>query len=84
MKGCFFVVKIEAMKDTKVQTFEGVVVQALPNTTFRVKLSNGEMVLGVVAGKMRRYFIRILPGDRVRIEMTLYDKNRGRIVWREK
>lgn len=68
----------------KTQAFEGVVVQALPNTSFRIKLSDGRMVLGVVAGKMRRYFIRILPGDRVKIEMTPYDKDRGRIVWREK
>jgi len=72
------------MKDVKTETFEGLVVQALPNTSFRIKLGDGRMVLGVVAGKMRRYFIRILPGDRVRIEMTPYDKNRGRIVWREK
>ena len=67
-----------------VQEFEGTVVAALPNTMFKIKLTDGRVVLAVVAGRMRRHFIRILPGDRVRVEMTPYDPERGRIVWREK
>jgi len=62
--------------------FEGEVVEALPNAMFRVRLDNGHAVLGHVAGKMRRYRIRILPGDRVRVEVPPYDLNRGRIVYR--
>jgi len=64
--------------------FEGEVVEALPNAMFRVQLDNGHEVLGYVAGKMRRYRIRILPGDRVRVEVSPYDLNRGRIVYRDR
>ena len=64
------------------QEFVGVVLEALPNTTFRVRLEDGREVLATLAGKMRRSFIRILPGDQVKIEMTPYDQERGRIVWR--
>ncbi len=64
------------------QEFGGVVLEALPNTTFRVRLEDGREVLATLAGKMRRSFIRILPGDGVRVEMTPYDDARGRIVWR--
>jgi translation initiation factor IF-1 len=63
---------------------EGVVSESLPNTLFRVDLGNGNIVLCHLAGKMRMNFIKILPGDRVRIEMTPYDKNKGRIVFRMK
>jgi len=63
--------------------FKGVILEALPNTTFRVELEDGKVVLATIAGKMRRGFIRILPGDKVRVEMTRYDTERGRIVWRE-
>lgn len=66
------------------EEFNGVVLEALPNTTFRIKLTDGRVVLASVAGKLRRYFVRILPGDRVKVEMTPYDKDRGRVVWREK
>ena len=62
--------------------FEGEVVEALPNAMFRVRLDNGHEVLAHVAGKMRRYRIRILPGDRVHVEVSPYDLNRGRIVYR--
>jgi translation initiation factor IF-1 len=62
--------------------FEGEVVEALPNAMFRVRLDNGHEVLAHVAGKLRRYRIRILPGDRVRVEVSPYDLNRGRIVYR--
>ncbi len=63
---------------------EGVVEEALPNTQFRVKLDNGHIILAYVSGKMRKYFIRILPGDRVRVEMSPYDLDKGRIVYRYK
>jgi translation initiation factor IF-1 len=63
---------------------EGIVRESLPNTLFRVDLGNGNIVLCHLAGKMRMNFIKILPGDRVRIEMTPYDKTKGRIVFRMK
>ena len=63
---------------------EGVVRESLPNTLYRVDLGNGNIVLCHLAGKMRLHFIKILPGDRVRIEMTPYDKTKGRIVFRMK
>ena len=58
--------------------------EALPNTMFRVKLDNDHEVLGHLAGKMRRYRIRVLPGDRVRVEISPYDWTKGRIVFRQK
>lgn len=63
---------------------EGEVVECLPNTLFRVKLSNGRMVLAHLSGKMRLHFIRIMPGDKVKMEMTPYDPTKGRIVFRMK
>ncbi len=64
--------------------FDGEVVEALPNTMFRVELENGHPVLAHLAGKMRRFRIRVLPGDRVRVEVSPYDLDRGRIVYRYK
>lgn len=61
---------------------EGTVVEALPNATFRVELDNGHKVLAHLCGKMRMNFIRILPGDRVKVELSPYDVTRGRIVFR--
>jgi len=61
---------------------EGVVVEALPNATFRVHMDNGHEVLAHASGKMRKFFIRILPGDRVKMELSPYDLTRGRIVYR--
>ena len=61
---------------------EAVVVEPLPNAMFRVELENGHQVLAHVSGKMRKHFIRILPGDRVRLELSPYDLSRGRIVYR--
>ncbi len=61
---------------------EGIVMQALANTTFRVKLENGHLVLAHVGGKMRKNFIRIVPGDKVTVEVSPYDFNRGRITFR--
>jgi translation initiation factor IF-1 len=63
---------------------EGVVKESLPNTLFRVELGNGSIVLCHLSGKMRMHFIKILPGDKVRVEMTPYDKEKGRIVFRLK
>ncbi|MBI4032933.1 MAG: translation initiation factor IF-1 [Candidatus Blackburnbacteria bacterium] len=68
----------------KNEEFIGTILESLPNTSFRVKLSDGRLVLATIAGRMRRNFIRLLPGDRVKVEMTPYDTQRGRIVWREK
>jgi len=70
-----------AEKEEKLEV-EGVVVEALPNTQFTVELDNGHRVLAYLSGKMRRYYIRILLGDRVRVEMTPYDLSRGRITYR--
>lgn len=61
---------------------EGTVVEPLPNAMFRVRLDNGHEVLCHVSGKMRKHYIRILPGDRVRVELTPYDLERGRITYR--
>jgi translation initiation factor IF-1 len=63
---------------------EGEVVEALPNTMFRVELDNGHTVLAHMAGRMRRFRIRINPGDRVKVELSPYDLTRGRITYREK
>lgn len=71
------------MKDENVVVVEGEVIENLPNTLFRVKLNNSEKVmLCYLSGKMRKNYIKILPGDRVRIEVTQYDVDRGRIVYR--
>lgn len=67
--------------DEKIE-LEGTVVEALPNTQFTVELENGHQVLAYLSGKMRKYYIRILLGDRVKVEMTPYDMNRGRITYR--
>jgi translation initiation factor IF-1 len=63
---------------------EGEVIEALPNTMFRVELDNGHTVLAHMAGRMRRFRIRINPGDRVKVELSPYDLTRGRITYREK
>lgn len=61
---------------------EGTITEAMPNSMFRIDLDDGRKILATVAGRMRKGFIRILPGDRVRVEMTKYDKERGRIIFR--
>ena len=61
---------------------EGTIVEALPNAMFRVELDQGHKVLAHVSGKMRKFFIRILPGDRVKVELSAYDLTRGRITYR--
>ena len=62
----------------------GVVTEALPDTTFRVKLDDGRVVFAYLAGKMRLHYIRVIPGDRVSVELSPYDETRGRIVYRGK
>ena len=64
--------------------FEGVVTDTLPNTMFRVELENGHIITAHISGKMRKNYIRILTGDKVRVEMTPYDLSKGRITYREK
>ena len=63
---------------------EGTVVESLPNTSFRVDIGNGHTILAHISGKLRMNFIRILPGDKVTMEMSPYDLTRGRITWRTK
>ena len=70
-------------KEDKI-TVEGLVVEALPGTQFRVRLDNGHEILTYLAGKMRKYYIRILLGDRVKVEMSPYDLTRGRITFRQR
>jgi translation initiation factor IF-1 len=70
-------------KEELIET-EGIVIEALPNATFRVELENGHKVLAHISGKMRMHYIKILPGDRVKIQISPYDLNRGRIVYRSK
>ena len=72
-----------AKDEGKIQV-EGMVIEALPGTQFKVQLDNGHPVLAYLSGKMRKYYIRILLGDRVRVEMSPYDLSRGRIVYRHK
>jgi translation initiation factor IF-1 len=70
-------------KESKIE-LEGTVIEALPGTQFRVRLDSGHEVLAYLSGKMRKYYIRILLGDRVRVELSPYDLTRGRIVYRHK
>ena len=63
---------------------QGEVLENLPNATLRVKLENGHVVIGYISGKMRMHYIRILPGDKVTVEMTPYDLSRARIIFRVK
>ncbi len=63
---------------------EGIVTEALPNANFKVKLENGHEVLAHISGKLRMHYIKILPGDKVKLELSTYDLNKGRITWRAK
>ena len=65
-------------------TAEGVVAESLPNATFKVKLENGHIILAHISGKMRMNFIKLLPGDKVTVEISVYDLSKGRIVYRHK
>ena len=72
------------MSKSDVIELEGVVVEKLPNATFRVELENKHVVLATISGKLRRNYIRILPGDKVKLEMSPYDLSKARITWRDK
>ena len=72
------------MSKQDVIEIEGTVVEALPNAMFQVELQNGQVILAHISGKLRMNFIRILPGDKVTVEMSPYDLTRGRITWRSK
>lgn len=72
-----------AEKEEKLEV-EGTVIELLPNTQFKVELDNGHQVLAYLSGRMRKHYIRILLGDRVRVEMTPYDLGRGRITYRHR
>lgn len=74
----------EIMAKEETITVEGTVLEALPNTMFRVELANKHILLAHVSGKMRMHFIKILPGDRVTLEISAYDPTKGRIVYRYK
>ena len=63
---------------------EGTVVEALPNATFQVELANGHKILAHISGKLRMNYIKILPGDKVKVEVSIYDPTKGRITWRTK
>lgn len=63
---------------------EGTVVETLPNTNFKVELENGHQILAHISGKLRMNYIKILPGDKVKVELSPYDLSRGRIIWRAK
>ncbi len=71
-------------KDDDKIVVEGVVVEALPGTQFKVRMDNGHEILAYLSGKMRKFYIRILLGDRVKVEMSPYDLTRGRITYRQK
>lgn len=70
------------MKTKDIIEVNGKVAQALPNTMFRVELDSGKLIVATLTGKMRRAYVRIFPGDRVKVEMTPYDEGRGRIVYK--
>ena len=72
-KGTYYIIEIE-----------GVVAEKLPNAMFKVELENGHIVLATISGKLRMNYIRILPGDKVTMEMSPYDLSKGRIIWRDK
>jgi translation initiation factor IF-1 len=72
------------MSKEDVIEMEGTIVETLPNTMFRVELENGHIVTAHISGKMRKYYIRILTGDKVKVELTPYDLTKGRIVYRER
>ena len=72
------------MSKADVIEIEGVVVEKLPNAMFRVELENKHIVLATISGKLRMNYIRILPGDKVTLEMSPYDLTKGRIIWRDK
>jgi translation initiation factor IF-1 len=63
---------------------EGTVVESMPNAVFKVELDNGHVVIAHISGKLRMHYIKILPGDKVKLELSTYDLSKGRIIWRDK
>lgn len=76
--------ELDYMAKDDVLELEGTVVEALPNAMFKVELENGHQILAHISGKLRMHYIRILPGDKVTVEMSTYDLTKGRITWRAK
>ena len=76
--------EVDLMSKSDVIEIEGTVVDKLPNAMFKVELENGHQVLAHISGKLRTNFIRILPGDKVTLELSPYDLTKGRIIWRDK
>ncbi len=70
-------------KEKEVIELEGTVLEALPGTQFKVELENGHVIIAHIAGRMRKHYIRLVPGDRVKVELTPYDLTKGRITYRE-
>ena len=85
-KSCVYNTKIGGITLAKedVIEVEGTVVETLPNTNFKVELENGHQILAHISGKLRMNYIKILPGDKVKVELSPYDLSRGRITWRAK
>ena len=75
---------IQIMAKDEIIEFEGEVIDTLPNTVFKVRLENGHEIIAHISGKMRKHYIRILTGDKVKVEMTPYDLSKGRITYRGK
>ncbi len=84
MRPCFALENASRMAKEDQIEMEGEVIDTLPNTTFRVQLDNGHVVTAHISGKMRKNYIRILTGDKVRVELTPYDLSKGRITYRER
>lgn len=76
--------RVNSLSKEDVLEVEGVILEALPNAQFKVELSNGHQILAHISGKLRMNYIRILPGDKVTVEMSPYDLTKGRITWRAK
>ena len=76
--------RVKSLSKQDVLEVEGTILEALPNAQFKVELSNGHQILAHISGKLRMNYIRILPGDKVTVEMSPYDLTKGRITWRAK
>ena len=76
--------RVNSLSKEDVLEVEGTILEALPNAQFKVELTNGHQILAHISGKLRMNYIRILPGDRVTVEMSPYDLTKGRITWRAK
>ncbi len=84
MRFCFIKKEFKISQKEETIEIEGTILEALPNAMFRVELDNGHKILGHISGKMRMHYIKILPGDKVKVELSPYDLSRGRIIYRKK